>query len=75
MSVYLGEKMFGLFMPKDDLNIGQSIVTARFYSSGSKVGNISLVGEDINGENSGFFLLLDLGRDTKKRLKRINRRF
>lgn len=73
ISVYLGDKLFGLFMPKDSLDIGQSIVTARFYSSGDKVGNISLVGSDINGENSGIFLLLDLDRKTKKKLKRINR--
>ncbi len=69
VSVYLGRDVFGLFVPVDSLGIGQSMLTARFYSSGSRVGNISLVGQDINGENSGILLLLDMGRSTERRLK------
>src|SRR5690606_8777098 len=43
MAVYLGPKVFGLFVPTGDLGIGQSIATFRFYSSGTRTGNISLV--------------------------------
>ena len=56
------------------LGIGNSVVTARFYSSGSRVGNISLVGEDTNGENSGILLMLDLGK-YKSKLKKLAKRY
>ena len=72
---YLGPKVFGLFVPLKKLGIGQSVITARFYSSGSRVGNISLVGEDQNGENAGILLMLDMGKSTKRRLKRISKRY
>lgn len=75
ISVYLGPKVFGLFVPVDRLRIGQSILTARFYSSGNRVGNISIVGEDSVGENSGILLLLDMNNSTKRRLKSHMRRF
>lgn len=74
MAFYLGPDVFGLFVPAN-LGIGQSIATFRFYSSGSRVGNISLVGEDQNGENSGILLMLDMKGSTKKRLKRQARRY
>lgn len=69
ISVYIGRDIFGLFVPVR-LGIDQSILTARFYSSGRRVGNISLVGNDSNGENSGVLLLLDMNRSTQSRLQR-----
>lgn len=74
MAFYLGPDVFGFFVPAN-LGIGQSIATFRFYSSGSRVGNISLVGEDKNGENSGVLLMLDMKGSTKKRLKKQARRY
>ncbi len=75
LGVYLGPKVFGLFVPVSGLGIGQSIATFRFYSSGTRTGNLSLVGEDANGENAGVLLLLDLGDSVKKRLKKIANKY
>ncbi len=71
MAFYLGPKFFGVFIPVN-LDIGQdNIISARYYSGNANVGNISLVGKDSNGENSGFVLLLDLSRTVTKRLKNV----
>lgn len=75
IAVYLGERVFGLFVPTPNLGLGQSIATFRFYSSGTRTGNISLVGEDANGENSGVLLLLDLGESVKKRLQKVAKQY
>jgi hypothetical protein len=75
MAFYLGPKFFGVFVPVK-LDIGtNNIVTARYYSGKVRAGNISLVGPDENGENSGFVLLLDLSSSVKKRLKRIANKY
>lgn len=75
MSFYLGNSVFGIFVPLNKLDIGGSIVTARFYTGKTRTGNISLVGSDSNGENGGFLLMLDMGSKTKKRLKKIAKKF
>lgn len=75
MSFYIGPRVFGFFVPLEKLDIGSSIVTARFYTGKTRTGNISLVGADSNGENAGLLLMLDLGKKTKKKLKRIARKF
>lgn len=75
MSFYLGSSVFGMFIPLKKLDIGGSIVTARFYTGKTRTGNISLVGEDTNGENAGFLLMLDMGSKTKKRLKKVAKKF
>jgi hypothetical protein len=64
MSFYVGPKLFGVFIPLGNLGIGNSIITARYYVSTTRVGNISLVGADANGENSGLLLMLDLSSTT-----------
>ncbi len=75
MTFYLGSKFFGVFVPVK-MDIGtNNIVTARFYSGSVRAGNISLVGADANGENSGFVLLLDLSSSVKKRLKKIAKKY
>lgn len=67
---YLGPKFFGIFIPMK-MDIGtNNIVTARFYSGKIRAGNLSIVGEDDNGENSGFLLLLDLSSSVKRQLKK-----
>ena len=75
MAFYLGPKFFGVFVPVN-LDIGQdNIITARYYSGSARAGNISLVGKDSNGENSGFVLLLDLNSTVKKRLQKVAKKF
>ena len=60
VSFYVGPKLFGVFIPLKNLGIGTSIITARYYVTSTRVGNISLVGSDANGLNSGLLLMLDL---------------
>jgi hypothetical protein len=71
MAFYLGPKFFGMFIPLK-IDIGQdNIVSARFYAGKVRAGNLSIVGPDANGENSGFVLLLDLSSTVKRKLKRL----
>lgn len=67
MSFYVGPKLFGVFVPLKNLGIGNSMITARYYVSSTRVGNISLVGQDANGENSGILLMLDLSSSTAQK--------
>ena len=58
---YAGNNFFGIFFPMPGLDVQQAILTARFYlENGSRAGNISLVGQDADGENGGVLLLLNL---------------
>jgi len=67
ISFYVGPKLFGVFIPLNNLGIGNSIITARYFVSSTRVGNISLVGADANGENSGLLLMLDLANSTAQK--------
>ncbi len=67
MSFYVGPKLFGVFIPLNNLGIGNSVITARYFVSSTRVGNISLVGADANGENSGLLLMLDLASTTAQK--------
>jgi hypothetical protein len=69
MGVYIGPKLFGIFIPVSGLGLGNSMITARYYSGANRIGNISLVGEDANGENSGILLMLDMGTSVQSQLK------
>jgi hypothetical protein len=69
MSVYIGPKLFGVFIPLHNLGIGNSMITARYYTGSNRIGNISLVGEDVNGQNSGLLLMLDMGANVQSQLK------
>ncbi len=75
LGFYLGPKIFGIFVPVKGLNMQGAMITARFYADGSRRGNISLVGEDENGENSGFLLMLDMGSSVQKKLKYVARKY
>lgn len=70
MAFYLGPDVFGVFIPVN-LGIDNAIATFRYYIGNKRMGNISLVGADSNGENGGILLLLDMNSSTTKRLKRI----
>ncbi len=75
MGFYLGPKLFGVFIPTKDLGIGNSIITARYYTGSNRIGNISLVGEDANGENSGILLMLDMSTTVQKQLQSVAKKF
>jgi len=75
MSFYLGPKLFGVFIPVKSLGIGSSIITARYYTGSNRIGNISLVGEDANGEHSGLLLMLDMSSSVQTQLKAVAKKF
>lgn len=61
MSLYLGPDVFGLFVPiKYGNDVPSAILTWRYYVGDKRVGNLSFVGPDNTGENSGVLLMLDL---------------
>ena len=59
---YVGPKVFGIFTPTPDLSSGSgAILTFTFYDNNHKrAGNISVVGADNNGANSGVLVLVNL---------------
>jgi hypothetical protein len=75
VSFYLGPKLFGVFIPVKNLGIGNSMLTARYYIGSDRAGNISLVGEDLNGENAGILLMLDMDASVQKKLKSIAKKY
>jgi hypothetical protein len=57
---YVGPQVFGIFVPVK-IPLAKYIGTFRFYDgAGDQVGNISVVGEDSSGLNSGILLLINL---------------
>lgn len=68
MTFYLGPKLFGIFIPVESLGSISAIITSRYYAGTTRVGNISLVGNDANGENAGLLLMLDLNPTVKKQI-------
>jgi hypothetical protein len=57
---YAGSTVFGVFVPVK-LPVKDLMATHRFYDgAGEQVGNISIVGADDAGKNSGFLLLVSL---------------
>lgn len=75
VSFYLGPKLFGIFLPLKNLGIGTSIITARYYTGKNRIGNISLVGQDANGEHSGLLLMLDMNSNVQTQLKSYSQKF
>jgi hypothetical protein len=57
---YVGASLFGVFVPVN-LPWQNYIGTFRFYDGANDpIGNISVVGKDTSGANSGFLLLINL---------------
>ena len=71
VAFYIGPKIFGLWIPLPSYNVAGAILTTRFYTGSTRVGNLSLVGNDENGENSGMFLALTVSSYGAKYLKRV----
>jgi hypothetical protein len=60
MVFYMGTNVFGAFIPVK-IPIQNYEATFRFFdSTNTQIGNISVVGEDTSGKNSGFLLLIDI---------------
>ena len=70
MAFYLGPDVFGVFIPIN-LGLDNTIATFRYYIGDSRMGNISLVGADENGENGGILLLLDMSSYVQSKLEKI----
>lgn len=75
MTFYVGNNIFGAFIPAEIGLSDGTIATFRYYVKGKRNGNISLVGADENGENEGFLLLLELTKKQQKYLKRLKRKY
>ena len=71
MGFYVGPKVFGIWIPVSNLNMSGAMLTTRFYTGSTRAGNLSLVGEDQNGENAGFFLALTVSSSQKRQLERV----
>ena len=71
MAFYVGPKIFGIWIPLKKLDLQGAMITTRFYTGETRVGNLSLVGSDQNGENAGFFLALSVSSSQKRRLERV----
>lgn len=57
---YVGSNVFGAFVPVN-LPWEDYMGTFRFYdATGTRVGNLSIIGKDENKENSGVLLLVDI---------------
>lgn len=57
--LYVGPNVIGLFVPLK-MDLAGAVISSRFYNSaGDRVGNLSLIGQDNHGENSGVLLLMD----------------
>ncbi len=73
MSLYVGPEVFGIFVPAD-LGIDGAIATFSYYMNDKKAGNVSVVGNDQDGENGGVLLLLNMkGKLKKKLMKRAKK--
>lgn len=73
ITFYLGKRVFGFFVPTPipyAENIPNGIATFRFFSKGTRTGNISVVSATQGGSGSGVLLLLDLGAKVKKILNK-----
>ena len=75
ISLYLGPDVFGIFVPISGLNAKGAMISGSYKSGGKKIGTLTLVGEDTNGENAGMLLLLNLKGSYIKRLKKVAKKY
>lgn len=71
VAFYVGPKIFGIWIPLKKLDLQGAMITTRFYTGSTRVGNLSLVGADQNGENGGFFLALSVSKSQKRSLQKV----
>ncbi len=75
VAFYIGPKVFGIWVPLKKVGMPGAMITTRFYTGSKRMGNLSLVGEDQNGENAGFFLALTVSSSAKRLLKKQAKRY
>ncbi len=67
---YVGNKIFGVFVPFKMDFLGVTI-THRFYDvMGIRAGNISLVNSDAEGENGGLLVLINVDKRIQKQINK-----
>lgn len=74
ISIYYGPKAFGLFVPAN-IGVTGAMASFRYYIGGKRMGNLTIVGSDENGENAGVLLLLDMNATIKNKLKEHAQQF
>lgn len=74
MSFYLGKEVFGIFVPVN-VGVDGAIASFRYYISQKRAGTISLVGKDVNGENSGILLMLDIKGQVKSQMMNVYKKY
>lgn len=74
MAFYVGPEVFGFFVPAN-IGVQGGIASFRYYIADKAAGTVSVVGQDANGENAGLLLLLDISSSTKKKLKKIAKKY
>jgi|GEM_PF-5289936 len=74
MTFYIGKDFFGFFAPYDNKQETETMLTARLYNNGARLGNISIVGsEDV--DSRGVLVLMNTDLKVKNRLKKIFNRY
>ncbi len=68
VTFYIGKDVFGFFVPFD-VGFDANIASFRYYIGSKRGGNISLVGRDTEGANSGILLLLDMNAQVQAKLR------
>lgn len=68
VTFYIGKDVFGFFVPCD-VGFDANIASFRYYIGDKRGGNISMVGRDVDGANSGILLLLDMNNQVKGKLQ------
>ncbi len=74
VSIYYGPTAFGVFVPAN-IGVNGAMASFRYYIDGKRMGNVTIVGADDNGENAGVLLLLDMNATIKSKLKQYAEQF
>jgi hypothetical protein len=74
ISLYVGPSIFGIFVPAQ-VGADGAIASFRYYISQKAAGTISLVGNDANGQNAGFLLMLNMTGAVKSQLMNVFKKY
>jgi hypothetical protein len=67
---YVSKQIFGFFLPFK-VDVTDAVLTFRIFMDDKHIGNVSLVGNDQSGDNSGMLLLMNLDKNAKARLQTL----
>ena len=68
ITLYMGNKIFGIFIPHEHGYNGQPVLLP-FKKGDKQIGLIGAIGADDKGENAGFLLLLDMNDQVKAQME------